>query len=440
MNKYLEKMKALFKEIEAIRTNAEKEERAMNTEEIKLRTDKQNEIEAIKAEMDSIDSETKLKDKLFGDDKTNRKIVDDPNDNQKPKEKEPVYKSLGEQLQDVVAVKKSPFSKEGIEANTRLTEVVAATGASISLPSDGGFLIDTQFSTNLAKGVQETGKLVNRCFKIPLSGNNNGIKLRMMDETSRANGSRFGGIQVYWTDEGGTTTKSKPKLKVFDLSLSKIMGLMYATDELLQDASALESAVMQWFPNEFGFELDDTIINGTGAGQPLGLLNAAATVSVDKEDGQAATTIVPDNMIKMYSRFSGNLSTSAWFINRDVIPQLYTMAQAVGTSGPLVFMPANQMTGKPFNTLLGLPIIEVEQCATIGTVGDIILADLSQYALIDKGGINAASSMHVQFLTEEMTFRWTYRVNGKPLADSPLTPFKGTGNTRSPFITLATRA
>jgi HK97 family phage major capsid protein len=74
----------------------------------------------------------------------------------------------------------------------------------------------------------------------------------------------------------------------------------------------------------------------------------------------------------------------------------------------------------------------------LGTVGDIILADFSQYAIVRKGGLNSASSIHVKFLTDEMTFKFSMRVNGKPMWKNVLTPAKGS-NTLSPFVTLQTR-
>jgi hypothetical protein len=52
--------------------------------------------------------------------------------------------------------------------------------------------------------------------------------------------------------------------------------------------------------------------------------------------------------------------------------------------------------------------------------------------------MQAATSMHVRFVTDEMTFRFTYRVDGQPLWNVPLTPFQGS-NTKSPFIVLAQR-
>ena len=69
---------------------------------------------------------------------------------------------------------------------------------------------------------------------------------------------------------------------------------------------------------------------------------------------------------------------------------------------------------------------------------DIVLADLSQYLLIDKGGISAASSIHVRFLYDENVFRFIYRVDGQPIWNAPITPYKGAG-TLSPFVTLQAR-
>ena len=93
----------------------------------------------------------------------------------------------------------------------------------------------------------------------------------------------------------------------------------------------------------------------------------------------------------------------------------------------------------PYNTLMGRPVIAIEQCPTLGTVGDIIAADLSQYLGITKGGLQSASSMHVRFLYDEMTFRFVLRVDGQPLWSSALTPFKGS-DTQGPFVVLATRS
>ncbi|MEN6614962.1 MAG: phage major capsid protein [Syntrophorhabdus sp.] len=75
----------------------------------------------------------------------------------------------------------------------------------------------------------------------------------------------------------------------------------------------------------------------------------------------------------------------------------------------------------------------------MGTVGDILLADWSQYITANKGDINEAMSIHVNFLYDQETYRFIYYFDGQPRWSSAITPFKGS-NTVSPFVTLATRA
>jgi len=191
---------------------------------------------------------------------------------------------------------------------------------------------------------------------------------------------------------------------------------------------------------EFGFKLDDAIINGTGAGQPLGVMNSPCLISVAKEAGQAAATIVAENVIKMHARlWGGSRNNAVWLINQDIEPQLHTMSLAVGTGGIPVYMPAGGLSQSPYGTLYGKPVIPVWQCQTLGTKGDIIFADLSQYLLAEKGGIDAASSIHVRFVYDETAFRFVMRVDGQPWWNSALTPYKGT-QTQSPFVVLDTRA
>ena len=109
-----------------------------------------------------------------------------------------------------------------------------------------------------------------------------------------------------------------------------------------------------------------------------------------------------------------------------------------GTGGVPAYLPPGGLSDTPYARLKGRPVIPVEYCATLGTVGDIILADLSEYRLIDAAMQNA-SSMHVAFTTNEMAFRVTYECDGQSRWKSALTPFKGS-NTLSPFVALATRA
>lgn len=344
------------------------------------------------------------------------------------KDNEKRFASFGEQLMAAYRA-----ATPGGKVDERLT-TRAASGLNESTPSDGGFLVQQDFVTELLKRTYETGILASKVKKIPISTNANGMKINAIDEDSRANGSRWGGVQTYWEGEADEITASKPKFRQMELSLKKLTGLCYATDELLQDAAALEAVIRQAFAEEFGFKIDDAILSGSGEGEPLGILNSGAIVTVAKEASQT-DTITVENLIKMWNRlWSRSRANAVWYINQELEPYLYTLK--IGDKP--VYIPAGGLSEKPYGTLFGRPVVPIEQCSAAGEVGDIILADIGQYLLIDKGGIKSASSIHVRFLYDENVFRFIYRVDGKPIWTKPLTPYKGSA-TVSPFVTLAKR-
>ena len=440
-------MKEKYAELERLRAEAKSiidnpdataEELVQADEWIEEAVALQAEIKAMEARRASVGALDAFMNEVPG-----RKAISDPAESAKTKtiaaqtRIEPdKFKTFGEFLGAVAVAEKTGMRTVD---NRLLTK--APSGLSESTPEDGGFLVQTDHVATLLQRAYETGVLASRCRRFPISSGSNSLTINANAETSRATGSRWGGIRVYWEGEADLHTGSAPKLRRMRLNLHKMSGLYYATDELLADATALEAWVSQGFAEEFGFALDNAIYNGTGAGQPLGILNATCLVSVTAETGQAATTIVSENVIKMWARLWARSRTNAvWLYNQDIEPQLHTMVLDVGTGGVPLYMPAGGVSGQPYSTLYGRPCIAIEQAPTLGTVGDIMLADLGEYLLIDKGGMQAASSVHVRFLYDEMTYKFTYRVDGQPAWAAALTPFSGSANTLSPFVVLATRS
>lgn len=348
----------------------------------------------------------------------------------------PKFKSLGEQLTAVAVTAKT----NGMTRDPRLR--AAALGVNEAVPSEGGFLVEQDFAKDLLMRTYETGRILALTPRLTISSTANRTRIPAIDETSRADGSRYGGIQSFWANEADTITATKPKFRGIDLILNKLTALCYATDEMLQDAAVLESTINRIFPLEMGFRVEDAIINGVGAGMPLGILNAPAKVTVNKESGQTTGTVQTANVLKMWSRMWNGCRVSdscVWLISQDIEPQLYTMT--VGTGGgttAVIYLPPGGISGKPYGTLLGKPVIPVEYTAALSTEGDIILADFAQYMIAEKGIMEAAQSMHVQFLTDQMTYRFIQRLDGQPLWNSALTPKNG-GPTQSSIVTLQSR-
>ena len=394
-----------------------------------LTEDEQKEIDGYESEIRSWDESITRAERMLAIEPEERTVTEKPEVKpapQKPEEKR--FGTLGEQL---LAAYRAAMP--GGHTDERLS-TRAASGLNESTPSDGGFLVQQDFVKELLKRTYETGILASKVKKIPISTNANGLKINAVDEDSRANGSRWGGVQTYWEAEADEHTGSKPKFRQMELSLKKLTGLCYATDELLQDAAALEAVIRQAFAEEFGFKMDDAILSGSGEGEPLGILNSGALVKVEKEKDQK-DIITVENLIKMWNRlWSKSRANAVWYINQEIEPYLYTLK----LGDKPVYIPAGGISEKPYGTIVGRPVVPLEQCNAAGEVGDIILADVGQYLLIDKGGIKAASSIHVRFLYDENVFRFIYRVDGKPIWNKPLAPYKGKA-TVSPFITLDKR-
>jgi len=311
----------------------------------------------------------------------------------------------------------------------------AAAGMGTAIPSDGGFAVPTEVASGIERQMYETGALLSRVDQRPVSGDN--MSFLVIDETSRAS-TRRGGVLGYWVDQGTAPTASQYKLAKVDLKLRKVGCLGYVTDELVADASALGGELESAFAEELIFQVEDAITEGTGAGQPLGYLNAPCIVSVTKETQQTAATITTANLSKMWARMhTRDKANAVWLINGDCGPQLDFLSIPAGASALeprfVNYSPAGILTIK------GRPVIETEYNATLGTVGDIVLINLQQYRLIRKSGVEQASSIHIRFTTGEQAIRAFYRCDGQMMPRSAVTPFKGS-NTTSPVVTLATRS
>lgn len=345
------------------------------------------------------------------------------------------FKNFGEQLQTVRRAASEPHRVDSrlLEMNKR-----AAEGLNTQVGADGGFLLQMDYSAELLTSAIETGLLAPKCRRFPVSPGSTGIEFPVVDETSRVDGSRFGGIQVYWAAEAEAAQKSKPKFRIDRLTFQKLLGMAVVTDEMLKDAPFLGSFISQAFSEEFAYKIDDGIVRGTGVGQMLGILNSDCLITVAKESAQAADTIVGANVTKMRARLLARARAgSMWLTNQDCEPQIQTLTITKDKSDIPLYVPADGLN-RPLDKVYGHNVVPIEQASTLGDLGDLILGDLSYYALITQD-VEQASSIHVYFDTEQTAFRFSLRMNGQPILKQAITPARG-ANTLSAFVTLAERA
>lgn len=310
--------------------------------------------------------------------------------------------------------------------------------------SDGGIAVPPEFKATIQNLVMGEDGLLTRCDAVPTNSN---MVIVPTDEDTAWGTS--GGVRVYRRAEAAAMTQSKPALKDVTVRVEEMYALVPVTDQLLEDAPMLSRFLATKAGEKMTFKINDEIINGTGGqGQMLGVLNSPCLVTVSKESGQAAATIVSANVLKMYSRMPDMVRRRAvWLINQDIEPQLLTInlvftssAGAGIAAGAAGLVPEGGLRYDPTNgTLMGRPIIATEACQSLGTKGDIVLAYLPGFfAPYKAGGVKEAMSMHLWFDQGVTAYRWTFRVGGQPWLSAPIGRSKGS-NTLSHFVTLEAR-
>jgi HK97 family phage major capsid protein len=350
------------------------------------------------------------------------------------------FRSLGEMA---IHVRKACLN--GGAVDPRLERLASATTyGNETTGSDGGFAVPTDFRTAIMQTVLAEDSLAGLCDQVTTSGNTFSCPV---DETSPWQTS--GGILANWDGEAQAASQSKPSLQDRTVKVNKLRCLVPMTDELMEDASGMDSYLRRKAPEKIAFKLNLAILQGTGVGQPQGLLASNALVTVSKNNPQTADTITGKNIIEMYSRmYAPSRRTAVWVINQDIEPMLLKLSIA-GTDnegnaatgwGSLVYLPPNGLSASPYGTLMGRPVIPSQACETIGDKGDIFFADFKQYLLLLKSGTNPRvdTSMHLWFDQDLTAFKFVLRVGGQPWWSTTLAARDGSA-TYSPFVTLEAR-
>jgi len=321
------------------------------------------------------------------------------------------------------------------------TKAAGTPSQNITDNEAGAYLIPPEWSSQLLKPITQEDLVFSRTRKIPVQGNT--IEMPYVNGYDESSKKVYGNVISTWMDEEDAHTPSNMKFGKLRLTLNKLGLMAFVTDEMISDSPAsMEVILRDAFRDALTFELNDALIRGTGAGRPQGILNASALVTVSKETDQQAGTILFENIVKMYTRINDR-SNAVWMVNPVCLPELVKMSLSFGTAGTAVWLPANGIAGRPFDTLMGLPVVYNKHCSNLSSVGDIILVDWSQYYVALKAGPEAngvySSSIHLKFDYDQTAYKFLFRISGQSSWKTAVTPPQATANTISPFVTLEAR-
>ncbi len=325
------------------------------------------------------------------------------------------------------------------QADPRL---LLAAGMTEGGPGGGGFLVPSPLSEKWLDASLEEEVVRGRAQVHPMTSST--LEIAGLDVTDRSAGD-LAGYEGQWLAEGAPATEQKARLRKITLKARKCAIFTSASVELATDAiGGFEGQIGAFMSKAIAFNLDGAFLGGTGAGQPLGILNGGSTVTVLKEGSQAAATIRQENVLKMFARLIPASQVNAvWVVHPSTIPQLYTLTVLVknvagtenvgGAAIPLFRDEGGRMT------LLGRPVLISEKAKQLGTKGDIGLYDFSYYAVGIRSEMSLERSNAPGWLTSEISLRLIIRVDGQPILNAAVKPSEGT-DALSPFVTLETRA
>jgi HK97 family phage major capsid protein len=317
------------------------------------------------------------------------------------------------------AVRNAGFGR----ADPRLVTNAVTTYGNESVGADGGFLVPNDFRSAILSAWDAEENAISKFT--PIITNSNVVSIPTSETTPHGTT----GIQTYWVDEGGTITPTKPVVKLINITLWKVAGLVHLTDEMLSDAPAMQSFTAAEIGRSLSSKVSEALIAGDGNGKPQGLLNSPAKVTFTRT---TASKVKAEDVTGMVARLRpAAYGKSFWLMHSSVYPQLQQML--LGT----IPIWANNYVDSPYGTLLGRPIFVSEYCSTLGTSGDIVLCNPAGYVVAKKAaGVEMATTIAFAFDQGLNSLRAQVRIGGTPLLSAALGRKNGS-DTLSDFVVLS---
>jgi len=253
--------------------------------------------------------------------------------------------------------------------------------------------------------------------------------LSLWDSENQAQGY-FGGIVPEWRGEADTFTAKSPKMRSVTLFSHKLGLFINLSREVIQDANGIASEVGSRMAFAIAQTFDAAILSGNGVAQPHGVISSPATVAYPRAvANQVGWADVVGMLGKLHPAFVAN---SAWYANPSVMPYLLQMADA---SSRAIWMPGGSAAAASPGLLYGRPLFLTDKVPALGTKGDLVLADLSMYAVGIRQNISVERSESAEWYADLVSLRTILRADGTSLLDNAITPQNGTD--LSAFVVLS---
>ena len=254
---------------------------------------------------------------------------------------------------------------DALRSNFRKVSNVLSEG----VDANGGYLVPEEYDKRLIDVLTEENVMRRLGTSITTSGEH---KINIAGTKPAA----------AWIEEGGNLTFGDATFDQIILDAHKLHVAIKVTEELLYDnAFNLESYIIDQFGKALANAEEDAFLNGSGTGQPLGILSptGGAEIGITAASG---TKITSDEVIDLVYSLKRPYRKNAKFLTND--QTLAALRKLKDTTGQYLWQPSYQ-AGEP-DRLLGYPV-ETSPYFPVITTGGPALAfgDFSYYNIGDRG-------------------------------------------------------
>lgn len=350
---------------------------------------------------------------------------------------DPTHKSLGDYL---LAVQRHDVKRlNKVYKSFRAGDLEDGDGMKAAMSTDtgttGGYTVPTEYSTQLLQLAAESSPIVSRVRRIPVmaqAGEYPALDQYTAPTAGSGNTAMAGKLTSAVRAEGGTYTETEPEFEQIKYRINDVAsGIIKVSKELRADSAiGIEAFLRQVIGVAVGSKTEYYILRGNGVGQPMGILNAPALISVTVDTDN---TFAYADAVEMTSHFKAIAGAPVWVYHPGLITDI--AAFQVASSSPVVW--ASPLAGGQPSTLLGYPLLQSEHVPQANNSGCALLADLGAYLLFEKGGLYVDFSEHVYFATGQDAWRFGNRMDGQPWMKSYVTLADPQGSFYvSPFVKL----
>lgn len=299
----------------------------------------------------------------------------------------------------------------------------------------GGFYVPQELQAMILDPVLHQSDFLSRVLVVPMLSQTKMIP--SFDGIDQQPTTNLYGFQFQWMAELQEVTPGTGSVRA--ITLTAHLGGIYVemSNELWADSgSEFERDFRDRVTAALRTNIENSMLNGLGAGQPLGILNSGSLLTVTPTAGQGDTTIVYDNVTAMFAA-SSSPNTAIWAVNPKALPQL--MRTTVKETGDTAssFVPLVVQGADGGLSMLGRPLVVSSLLPGPGNVGDLLFVDWQAYVVGMRQRWVLEFNQAPGWFRNAQNARILVRIDGQPRVNQLMTG--ADGQTYSPFVAIGER-